>query len=358
MPQLLHPDDPRLTWQGAVSLQRAKGQRAEGQRAEGQRAKGQRAEAWVMPWRIPYEDRALFPPDALQERAAMPAGVRIAFHSDTSTIAGQLVPRAESSHLDLYCDGQFHGSVELAGRGSFAFEEMPPGEKLIELWLPQIGEFRLKALEVGDGAAITRYDDPRPRWTTYGSSITHRGTAERPGQTWPAIVARGHGLNLTCLGYGGQCHLEPMMARMIRDFPADFLSMKVGINIHGQESLNLRTFGPAIIGFIEIVREKHPDTPFVVISPIFSPPREETPNAAGFNLQGMREEVPAAVNAIQAHGDTNIHYVDGLKLFGPEYAHLLPDQLHPDAEGYKILGQNFLREVAAPFFPKDPATSV
>ena len=142
---------------------------------------------------------------------------------------------------------------------------------------------------------------------------------------------------------------------MIRDLPADFISMKVGINIQGNGSLNLRTFRPAIIGFIEIVREKHPDTPLAVVSPIYSPPREETLNAVGFSLQGMRQEVAAAVTAIQAHGDSNVHYVDGLKLFGPEYAHLLPDQLHPDSEGYKILGQNFLRKVAAPFFPKRSA---
>ena len=71
----------------------------------------------------------------------------------------------------------------------------------------------------------------------------------------------------------------------------------------------------------------------------------------------MREEVAAAVNAIQAHGDSNLHYIDGLKLFGPEYSNLLPDQLHPDPEGYKVLGRNFLREVAAPLFSKDSVTS-
>ena len=38
----IRPDDPNLTWQGAISLQRA--------------------DAWVMPWRIPYNNRALFPP--------------------------------------------------------------------------------------------------------------------------------------------------------------------------------------------------------------------------------------------------------------------------------------------------------
>ena len=72
MSLLLHPDDPRLTWQGAISLQRADG--------------------WVIPWRIAYEERTLFPPDALQEQAAMPAGARIAFHSDTATVAGRIEP--------------------------------------------------------------------------------------------------------------------------------------------------------------------------------------------------------------------------------------------------------------------------
>ena len=227
---------------------------------------------------------------------------------------------------------------------------MPGRDKLIELWLPQHGEVRVSSLEIDDGAKIAPYEDERPRWVTYGSSISHCRAAESPSLTWPAIVARESGFNLTCLGYGGNCHLEPMLARMIRDLPADFLSMKVGINIQGSGSLSARTFRPAIIGFVRIVREKHPDTPFVVISPIFSPPRETVRNAVELSLSDMRLEVAEAVENLKAQGDSNIHYVDGLKLFGSEYAHMLPDELHPDAEGYKVLAQNFLREVALPIF--------
>ena len=80
-----------------------------------------------------------------------------------------------------------------------------------------------------------------------------------------------------------------MVARMMRDMPADFLSMKVGINIYGSGSLSERTFQSAIIGFVQIVREKHPETPFVVISPIFSSFRETTRNAVGFTLEDMRQ---------------------------------------------------------------------
>ena len=332
MAQKVRPDDPRLTWQGTISFNDTKN--------------------WRMPWRIPYEQLALFPPDALRERAAMPAGVRISCYSDTEFIEGLVEPSEEASSIDLYCDGEFSGSVEYAGQNSFRFDSLPAGEKLLELWLPQHAEFRLRGIEFSDGATISPFEDSRPKWVTYGSSITHCRTAESPSLTWPAIASRNHELNLTCLGYGGNCHLEPMIARMIREMPADFLSMKVGINIYGSGSLSPRTFQSAIIGFVQIVREKHPDTPFVVISPIFSPPRETSKNAVEFTLEEMRQEVAEAVLTMRAQGDTNLHYISGLELFGQDLAHLLPDDLHPDAEGYKIMGQNFVDKVASMYFVK------
>ena len=64
----------------------------------------------------------------------------------------------------------------------------------------------------------------------------------------------------------------------------------------------------------------------------------------------MREEVQAAAEALQTHGDQHVHYVDGLNVFGADYVHLLPDDLHPDAEGYRVMGKNFVAEVAEKFF--------
>ena len=325
----LKPDTPQLTWQGTVSLQKT--------------------ENWVMPWRTPHPMHVLFP-EPLLERSAMPAGVRISFRSNTTRVSGTIVPQNESGILDLCCDGEVVASLDLTQKDNFAFEGLSGEEKLIELWLPQFGQFQLRNLTIDDGATLRPFADARPRWVTYGSSITQCRTAASATQTWPAIVARQHGLNLTCLGYGGQCHLDAMVARMIRDLPADYISMCLGINIQGASSLGPRTFRPAIIGAVQIVREKHPDIPLVLMSPIYSPPTEETPNAVGFHLKGMREEVQAAAEALQSQGDRNIHYVDGLRVFGADYEHLLPDALHPDAEGYRVMGKNFRTEVAEKFF--------
>ena len=55
----LTPDNLSSTWQGTISLQYS--------------------DDWVMPWRIPYNDRHLFLPIDIQDRAALSAGVRISF---------------------------------------------------------------------------------------------------------------------------------------------------------------------------------------------------------------------------------------------------------------------------------------
>jgi lysophospholipase L1-like esterase len=38
------------------------------------------------------------------------------------------------------------------------------------------------------------------------------------------------------------------------------------------------------------------------------------------------------------HGDRNLHYLSGLKLFNESDLDLLPDGLHPSAEGYQLMG--------------------
>lgn len=331
MSQVIDLNDTRLSWQGAISLHRADG--------------------WVMPWRVPFESKRLFPPDALLERAAMPAGVRLSFISDTTSVTLELDVQAEDPQkLDVYVDGQLFESLNAAGERTLQVDGLPASEKLLEMWLPQYGEVRVKSLAVDDGASLSVYDDGRPKWVTYGSSITHCRAAESPSTTWPAIAARTLDLNLTCLGYGGNCHLEPMMARLIRDMPADYLSIKVGINLYTSGSMNIRTFRPAIIGFVQVLREKHPDTPLAVISPVFSVHRETERNPAEFTLVEMRQEVAQAVDDLQSCGDANVHYVDGLKLFGTNLGHMLPDDLHPNAEGYRLMGQNFVDHVAKPVF--------
>ncbi|MDA1280257.1 MAG: GDSL-type esterase/lipase family protein [Chloroflexi bacterium] len=323
MPQHIAASDPRLRWSGVISTEVTDG--------------------WVMPWRIPVKEKNLFAVE-LVERAAMPAGVRLSFASNSSWLEGFCDSIPERSPIDLHINGEYFGSAKTEERTSFRFDGLGAESKLFDLWLPQFGEFRVRGLNVDDGADLTEaVKETKPRWITYGSSITHCRAADSPTTTWPSIVARTRGYDLTCLGFGGQCHLDPMIARVIRDREADLISMCLGINIYGAASLSPRTFGPGILGFVKIVREKHPGTPIVLMSPIFSPGREDTLNPVGFTLREMGAEVEKAVETLRANGDENIHYIDGLDVFSAEHTHLLPDDLHPNDEGYGVMASNLLR---------------
>jgi hypothetical protein len=323
MRQSIAADDSRLTWMGAISTESTN---------DG-----------VMPWRIPHGERTLYAEDLVM-RAAMPAGVRVTFQSNTSSIEGTCDSVEERNRIDLVVDGELAGSVETENQTSFRFGNLGSETKNIELWLPQFGEFTLGGLEIDDNAVLSASAlSTAPKWITYGSSITHCRAADSPTQTWPAIVSRTRGYDLTCLGYGGQCHLDPMIARVIRDREADVISLCVGINIYGGSSLNERTFGPGILGFVQIIREKHPTTPIALMSPIYFHKREDDPNEVGFTLIRMREIVKSSVDILQVNGDQNITYINGLDIFDSDNAPRLPDDLHPDNEGYAIMAQNILK---------------
>lgn len=230
------------------------------------------------------------------------------------------------------------------------FIDIPQGEHRLDVYLPvRAAPTVVMGLAVDDHASAKTFEDRRPKWVAYGSSITHCGEAAGPSETWPAIIARQFDLNLTCLGYGGNCHMEPLVAMMIRDLPADYISLCVGINVIGGNSYSDRTFRAAVLGLISIIREKHPTTPMAVVSPISNPPREEPLNKAGMNLIKERKYVAQAVDILQQRGDEHIHHVDGLELFGPHLAHHMPDHLHPDAEGYRVLAKQYANVVMPHF---------
>lgn len=339
---LIQANDPRISWQGAVSLENVNGS--------------------VKPWRLEHRDLDLFHDPALLAIAELPSGVRMVFQSDAAALKVHFSHAVRSINslrrdgtpcelphclLETFIDGKPFDLTDVADDGEFLhLVDLPPGNKKFEIHLPANSTFTLHSLELTDASVFHPVEDHRPRWIHYGSSISHCIRAETPSQIWPAIAARELGFNLTTLGLAGQCKLESSIAMMIRDLPADFISLKLGINTHLRD-LSPRTFPPAVIGMVRIIREKHPETPLVLCSPIYSEPRENTPGESGQTLEQMRRDIAAVVEMFRKRGDRNIHYLDGLKLCGPEDADCMPDKLHPDAEGIKLMGCNFIREISS-----------
>ncbi|NGN66353.1 hypothetical protein G5C51_20935 [Streptomyces sp. A7024] len=324
----LRGDDPALLWAGAVEVEHTPD--------------------FSRPWRLPHSRISLFPGDVLRRRASMAAGVRIVFGTDSTHLAGRFdrVGKDELSPVDLIVDGEPVRTQKVAADGTFRFDGLPAGDHTVELWLPQFGELRLRGLSVDAGARVRRAEPAaRPALITYGSSITHGRQAASPTRTWPALTSRALGYDLTCLGYAGECHLDPMIARLIRDRPADLILACLGINVRGQGTFTERSFLPAVLGFLSTIRDGHPGVPLAVVSPIVSPAKEETAGPGGMTLSEIRRAVGTAVTLLRGHGDTGLHLIDGSGILGHPDADLLTDGVHPGPEGHELMARRLTPEL-------------
>jgi hypothetical protein len=251
---------------------------------------------------------------------------------------------------------------EIEGEDSVAEFELPATNtpRLVQIWLPQNCPIELISIEANDEwqSADTSH---QPLWLHCGSSISHCEDAGGPLGVWPVAAARELGLDVYNLLLGGCANLEQFAARTIRDMPAKLISLKLGINVVNNASYTARTFGPAVHGFIDTIRDAHKTTPILVISPVSCPAHEDNPGPSETSLDGMVQgqpfsrhswigeltlrgirEILSELVAVRAATDPNIHYLDGLQLFNHNEALTMPDGINPDASGYRTIAANFV----------------
>jgi len=355
----------------------------------------------LLPHRLPAAARAQFPDNytarfdgqPLSMVEAQPAGVRLAFRTAATTIELDVLPTktvykgapaVPDGVYDLTIDGRLTAQastpagntliLDLPARrfhttpgqpGTVRFTDLPAEPKNLEIWLPQAEITELIALRTN-----APVDTPTPsgrRWLHHGSSLSHCAEAASPTGTWPAVAARLAGVELTNLGLGTNALLDPFVARAIRDADADRISLKIGANLVTSDLMRLRAFGPAVHGFLDTIRDRHPQTPLLVISSILCPMLEDVPGPASFDLSagdgvlrfaatGDPADVPAGKLTLQttraelarivaqrAADDPNLHLLDGRELYGEADSaeRPLPDRLHPDAVTQRLMGERF-----------------
>lgn len=361
----------------------------------------------LRPHRLPAWVRRQFPDSQLLAMEVQPSGVRVAVTTAATVVELVLHPARTAYRgldrprgaVDLVVDGEVLASepltggdvveVDLATGGAAAragephtarFAGLPAGEKTVELWLPHNEAVELVALRAD--APVAPHVADRPVWVHHGSSISQGSNAATPSGTWAAVAARLGGVDLRNLGFGGSAMVDPFAARVIRDAPADLVSVALGINVVNLDAMRRRVFVPAVHGFLDTIRDGHPDVPLLLVSPLFCGIHEDTPGPGAFDpaalaagqarfvatggtdlshgrltLRVIREAL-AEVVAARAD-DPRLHLVDGTALYGADDAvtHPLADALHPDAATHRLIGERFARTAFAgdgPFAPAVP----
>jgi len=351
----------------------------------------------VQPHRLPAKARTQNDDPGFSMSERQPSGVRLQFRTTATVIELDVLPtkrvytglpaRADGVY-DLRIDGVLAGQKSALGgqvmRIGMAppsmvlepgdvqvlrFENLPGRDKLVEIFLPHDEMTELVSLRAdADVTPVSR----RRTWLHHGSSISQGSNATSPTGIWPVVAATLGNVDLINMGFGGNALLDPFTARAMRDTEADLISVKFGINIVNGDLMRMRAFGPALHGFIDVIREGHPETPIVIVSPIYCSIHETTPGPCQFDFAALAEgrllfraegnaedvakgkltlvtirEKMAAVVRQRSMDDRNIRYLDGLALYGPEDSvHLpLPDALHPDSATHDLIGRRFAERV-------------
>ncbi|WP_405697057.1 GDSL-type esterase/lipase family protein [Streptomyces sp. NBC_01185] len=357
----------------------------------------ERTEHGLLPHRLPARARAQNTDGQLAMAEAQPSGVRIVLRTRATVVELDTLPTKRAyvgapprpdGIYDLVVDGRLVGRAGVKGGntltidmaagsaevrpgpvGTVRFDGLRAGPKDVEIWLPHNETTELVALRT-DAPVEAVPDRGRAVWLHHGSSISHGSDAASPTTTWPALAASLGGVELVNLGYGGSALLDPFTARTLRDTPADRISVKAGINLVNTDVMRLRAFTPAVHGFLDTIRDGHPTTPLLVVSPLLCPIHEDTPGpsapdhsalsegrlsfratgdpaetAAGkLTLTVIRRELARIVEQ-RAAEDPHLYYLDGRELYGEaDSAELpLPDALHPDAATHRRIGERFAR---------------
>ena len=198
--------------------------------------------------------------------------------------------------------------------------------------------------------------DDTIRWVHYGSSISHAAQVSSPARRWPEQVARVLGVHLQDLSLSGNAQMDPCMARAIADSPADVITCAIGVNVTNADSMRERFFIPALHGFLDMIREKQPDTPLYLITACSCPIQEHAPgpiimkpdhtfvvskrevenDAGALTLQRTRELIE---HVAERRGDQHLTVADGRTFFGPGDTDLLIDNLHPAPKGVDLIAQ-------------------
>lgn len=290
------------------------------------------------------------------ELAQDPSGGRIRFRTDSSTLAIRLeyprAPDGKNMHafgqtgVDLYVDGVYRSTATAskdAAPGKTIeftyFKEQPRVEREMTIYLSLY--MPVKVLGIGlDEDAHIRPAKPfalsRPV-VYYGTSITQGGCASRPGMSYQAILGRMLNLDFVNLGFSGNGKGEPELAHAVASIDAAVFVLDFAQNNETVDSL-AKAYAP----FLETIRAAHPQTPVLVVTPIYAAHESWSRDA---RLEGMRELIRTVAAKRMASGDSHLEIVEGTDLLGPSRGDGLVDGVHPNDLGFQWMAEGLAGRV-------------
>ncbi len=280
--------------------------------------------------------------EAVDQLANHTAGGQIRFRSDSKKILLRVELRESSGMYHMPATGQSgfdlyikDGAVQRYTKTTrFPVDTIRYQVELFNTEDRQLRDFTLNfPLYNGVNSVLVGIEDrsvlkaPPPfslpgKFVIYGTSITQGGCVARPGMAYSNILSRKLDVPFVNLGFSGNGRGEPALAHLINQISGtSFIILDYEANA-GETILN--TLDP----FVSILREKHPDTPILIMSKIRYA-GAPIGSLADKTLMGRRDFQKNLVDERRIAGDKNIYFLDGSTVLGDDYDECTVDGVHP-----------------------------
>jgi lysophospholipase L1-like esterase len=292
--------------------------------------------AWEGTPEVPYpradpSDSARLPGDTWA-MAQVPAGVRIEFVGDARSVEIEYraqEPAGAKVAFELWRGGALVSSaaaVPGAGVVRLACGAAGPEDRCT-VYLPESLRPTIVGVRAVDGSVAAA--PPQPRWLVYGDSIAEGWVTSAPSGPWPVVAARAFGLDVINCAYAGAARGEIASAEQLAGVAADVIAVCHGTNCWSRIPHSASMMAAGMDAFLTVLRQGHPTTPIVLVSPVVRPDAEETENRLGATLADLR----AAIEEVAVdRGDVTL--VPGLPLLDTA---LLADGIHPGDSGHALM---------------------
>lgn len=285
--------------------------------------------------------------EAVWGLAQSPAGGRIRFRTDSTHVSIRAkspdffvmnhITRIGQSGFDIYVDGYFQGSVSpdaqcvISADWTIAPANQPSKLRNIEISMPLYKPVTIESIGIDDGSTIADpapYALPKPI-VYYGTSITQGGCASTPGTSYQSFVSRWTNTDFVNLGFSGNGFGEAQLATAVSEIDACCYVIDFWGNVGAVE------YGQRLPGFVGPIRENHPKTPILVVSPFYY----ANENIDNSHHAQQRKDSAAFVKEHQKQGDKNIYFMDGLKMISKEQTYGEVDGAHATSLGFYFMAK-------------------
>src|SRR6056300_175218 len=174
----------------------------------------------------------------------------------------------------------------------------------------------LKSIEIGiDNSSFIRKPEKNEKKPIifYGTSITQGATASRPGMVHTNIISRKLDRNVINFGFSGNGRMEQPISRLISESNPAFYVIECMPNMFPPDMVTSNT-----IPLVDTIRNKHPNTPIILVN-LFTSPLTVLDNNADKGTYEMNNALKTEYEKMISNGYDNIIYLESSNALGNDF---------------------------------------